>query len=157
MKGAVLLSDLDTVLQQWKDHCDPSSGHSARLDLVEELTYALSQIRDLVSEISLLALQQEAVIETLKHQLAHRQCTPTEKISDVVFIHSGGNVSTRITWDTGECTTVTTANETDFDPVDGINLCLAARFMNGEEKLRDVYKQYAGVAYERKCTHQELA
>lgn len=143
------MSDLEQVISEWKDDLRLHDNTSARLKILNKLSQDYLAIRQLVA---LVTTQCQVMAEQLaqkEHLLS--KCQPIAEIEDIQFEEHPDTrcVTTRVLWNDGKITEVTTVSSDQFDPIYGINLVYATRFAGSKSKLRKIYRQYARDEYER--------
>ena len=113
---------------------------------VNEMVSQLNTYIDKISMITNLLWMQTDLL----NRLVKNNCVVdiTSVPTDVNFITTeDGRQRTVVSWSDGAVTSATTLPQDEFDPIQGINICLAERIMRSKNQLRKLYKKYAGDEY----------
>lgn len=113
---------------------------------VNEMVSQLNTYIDKISMITNLLWMQTDFFNRLieSNAVVEMKSVPT----DVNFVATeDGRQRTVVSWSDGSVTSATTLPQDEFDPIQGINICLAERLMGSKNQLRKLYKKYAGDEY----------
>ena len=122
--------------------------NTLKLSSIRELQKLFEEIQALVNMLTTQCVVLSKHYADAKYQAAKQKRIPELEDLEFEIDSATGHVITRVYWDDGVVTVVKTTGKDQFDPLYGINLCYATRFAGSKNKLRNIYKKFAGVEYE---------